>query len=65
MKVGCLRLPGASTIGSQLQDTVPPETMGPFAAILPQSNHGFDLQFHLGKTCKDCTHDGQNLTTQP
>ena len=24
--------------------------MGPFAAILPRSNRGFDLQFHLGKT---------------
>ena len=23
--------------------------MGPFAAILPRSNRGFDLQFHLGK----------------
>ena len=30
--------------------TVPLETMGPFAAILPRSNRGFDLQFHLGKT---------------
>ena len=30
--------------------TVPPETMGPFAEILPRSNRGFDLQFHLGKT---------------
>ena len=30
--------------------TVPPETMGPFAEILPWSNRGFDLQFHLGKT---------------
>lgn len=58
MKVGCLRRPGASTIGSQLQDTVLPETMGAFAAILPPSNRGFDLQFHLGKTCKDCTNDG-------
>ena len=32
------------------QGTVPLETMGPFAAILPRSNRGFDLQFHLGKT---------------
>ena len=30
--------------------TVPLETMGPFAAILPRSNRGFYLQFHLGKT---------------
>ena len=29
--------------------TVPPETMEPFAAILPRSNCGFDLQFHLGE----------------
>ena len=27
--------------------------MGPFAAILPRSNHGFDLQFHLGKTASN------------
>ena len=32
------------------ETTVPLETMGPFAAILPRSNRGFDLQFHLGKT---------------
>ena len=30
--------------------TVPLETMGPFAAILPRLNRGFDLQFHPGKT---------------
>ena len=33
-----------------LEITVPPETIGLFAVILPQSNHGFDLWFHLGKT---------------
>ena len=33
--------------------TAPLETMGPFAAILPRSNHGFDLQFHLGKTASN------------
>ena len=33
--------------------TVPLETMGPFAAILPRSNRGFDLQFHLGKTASN------------
>ena len=27
--------------------------MGPFAAILPRSNRGFDLQFHLGKTASN------------
>ena len=32
------------------EHTVPLETMGPFAVILPRSNRGFDLQFHLGKT---------------
>jgi len=31
--------------------TVPPETMEPFAAILPRSNCGFDLQFHLRGPC--------------
>ena len=36
-----------------LVNTVPPETMEPFAAILPRSNCGFDLQFHLGKTASD------------
>ena len=35
------------------QLTVPPETMEPFAAILPRSNCGFDLQFHLGKAASD------------
>ena len=34
----------------KLNTTVPFETMGPFAAILPWSNRGFDLQFHIGKT---------------
>ena len=34
----------------QINPTVPLETMGPFATILPRSNRGFDLQFHLGKT---------------
>ena len=34
----------------RLGSTGLPETIGPFAAILPQSNRGFDLQFHLGKT---------------
>ena len=34
-------------------DTVPLQTMGPFAAILPQSNHRFDLQFHHGKTASN------------
>ena len=33
--------------------TVPLETMGPFAAILPRSNRDFDLQFHLGKTASN------------
>ena len=27
--------------------------MGPFAAILPRSNRGFDLQCHLGKTASN------------
>ena len=31
-------------------NTVPLETMGPFAANLPRSIRGFDLRFHLGKT---------------
>ena len=38
---------------SLIVSTVPPETMEPFAAILPRSNCGFDLQFHLGKTASD------------
>ena len=33
--------------------TVTLETMGTFAAILPRSNQGFDLQFHLGKTASN------------
>ena len=33
--------------------TVPLETMGSFAAILPRSNRSFDLQFHLGKTASN------------
>ena len=32
------------------RDTVPLETVGPFAANLPRSICGFDLRFHLGKT---------------
>ena len=34
--------------------TVPLETMGSFAVILPRSHRGFDLQFHLGKTASNC-----------
>ena len=30
-----------------MQVTVPPETIGPFAAILPRSNRGFDLRQNL------------------
>ena len=32
------------------KSTVLPETIGPFATILPRSNRGFDLEFHLSKT---------------
>ena len=36
-----------------MSNTVPLETIGPFAAILPRSNRGFDLRFHLGQTPSD------------
>jgi len=45
-----------SLIYISLQLTVSLEAMGSFAAILPQWNRSFDLQFHLGKTASNrCT----------
>jgi len=53
LKAEHVQLKEVSLIYISLQLTVPLETMGLFAAILLVWNHGFDLQFHLGKTASN------------
>ena len=53
LKAEHVQLKEVSLIYISLQLTVSLEAMGSFAAILPQWNSSFDLQFHLGKTASN------------